>query len=221
MNLLSVKLARAIWLINLLDLNPRGRNLQAIIPSIIAKYKFRGFPVKPEDFNLTNGVKLLGGVFQKDSETEINIDLTVFGDGLIADTRSSTDDSDQFLDELLTLATNELGLVPYNKVLRTKSYVSELLVWTDKSLNAINPKFEKIAKLINSLIKGHSHHPIAFETVGITFWTDQTITLPPGPFRFERVSDIPFAENRYFSAAPLQTDAHLEVLTNFEKILSS
>jgi len=221
MKLLSVKLSRAIWLINLIDLNPRGRNLQAIIPGIVAKYKFRGFPIKSEDFNLTNGVKLTGGVFQKDSETEINIDLTVFPDGIIADTRSSTDDSDKFLDQLLTLASNELGLVPYNEVLRTKSYVSELMVWTDKPLNAINPKLQQIAKLLNSLIKGHSHHPIAFETFGITFWTDQTITLPPGPFRFERVSDIPFAENRYFSAAPLQTDAHLEVLTNFEKILSS
>jgi hypothetical protein len=221
MNLLSVKQARAIWLLNLIDLNPRGRNLLALIPGIIAKYKFRGFPYKPEDFDLTKGIKFLGGIFQKDSQTEINIDLTVYLDGLLADTQSSSDDSDQFLDEFLTWATNKLGLVSYNEVIRTKSYVSELFVRTDKPLIALNPKLEKFAKHLTSLIKGHSHHPVAFETVGITFWTDQTITLPPGPFRFERVTEIPFAENRYYSAAPLQTDAHLEILMEFEKILSS
>lgn len=221
MKLLSVKQARAIWLINLIDLNPRGRNLLALIPGIIAKYKFQVFPIKPEDLDLTKGVKFFGGVFQKNSQAEMNVNLTVYLDGLLADTQSSTEDSDLFLDELLTSVINELGLVPYKEVLRTKSYVSELLVRTDKSLNALNPKLENFAKRLTSLIAGHSHHPIAFETYGISFWTDPIITLPPGPFRFERVGEIPFAENRYYSAAPLQTDTHLELLMEFEKILSS
>lgn len=221
MKLLSVKQARSIWLINLIDLNPRGRNMLTLIAGIVSKYKFAQFPSKPEELDLSKGVKFLWGTFQKNQQHEINIDLTIYNDGLLADTRSSTEDSDAFLDEFLTYMVEEFDFVPYQEVLRIKSYVSELFIRTDKPLNALNPKLEKFAKLITSLIEGHSHHPVAFETVGITFWTDQTITLPPGPFRFERVSDIPFAENRYYSAAPLQTDAHLEVLMEFEKILSS
>ena len=221
MKLLAVKQARSIWLISQIDLNPRGRNLLSLIPGIVSNYKFQVFPIKPEDFDLSKGVKFFGGIFQKDSQTEINVDLTVFVDGFIADTRSSTQDSDAFLDELLTSATTELGLVPYKEVLRTNSYLSELLVQTDKSLNTLNPKLERFAKRLTSLIEGHDHHPIAFETYAIALWTNPTITLPPGPFRFQRADDIPFSENRYHSIAPLQTEIHIELLTEFESILSS
>jgi hypothetical protein len=219
MKLVSVKQARAIWLINLIDLNPRGRNMLALVQNIVNRYHFAQFPTKPEELDLSKGVKFRWGTVQK-NDVPINIDLTIYNDGFLADTRSSTNDSDAFLDEFLTYMAEEFNFVPYNEVIRTKSYVSELFVTTDKSLNTLNPKLEKFGKLITSFVKGHSHHPIAFETVGITFWTDQTITLPPGPFRFERVIDIPFAENRYYSAAPLQTESHLEVLEEFEKILS-
>ena len=92
---------------------------------------------------------------------------------------------------------------------------------TDKSLNTLNPKLENFTKRLTSLIVGHGHHPIAFEISGITFWTDPSVINPPGPFRFERTIDIPFSENRYYSAAPLQTNVHLEMLTELESILSS
>jgi hypothetical protein len=223
MQLIAVKQARSIWLIYLADLNPRGHNLFPLVPLIIAKYNFLLFPNpnKLEEFDLQKGIKFANGGFQKDQQNNIEVNLTIYNDGFIADTRSSTKDSDAFLDDFLTYLAEEFNLVPYQKIIRTKSYVSELFVRTDKSLNALNPKLEKFAKRLTSLIEGHSHHPIAFETTGITFWTDPTITLPPGPFRFERIIDIPFSENRYYSAAPLQTEIHLELLEELENILSS
>ena len=222
MKLLSVKQARAIWLINLIDLNPRGRNILALVADIVNKYKFFKYPnpTKPEEFDLSTGIKFQSGTFMRETQPDIMVDLTVYNDGLLADTRSSTDDSDAFLHDLLTHLTDEFDFTPYHEIIRYQSYVSELFVQTTKHLNSLNSKLEKFAKLLTSMIKGHSHHPIAFETVSITFWTDQTITLPPGPFRFERIIEIPFAENRYYSAAPLQTNAHLEILDEFENILS-
>lgn len=221
MKLLSVKQARSIWLVPLVDLNPRGLNLLSFIRPIIEKYKFVEVPIKPEELDLGKGVKFAGGSFQKDSQHDLSIDLTLFNDGLVADTRSSTNDSDAFLDELLTWAATDFGLVHYQEVLRSKVYLSELWVQTDKSLNSINPKLESFARRLTSLIVGHEYHPIAFETYGIWFWTDQTITNPPPPFKLERPEGIPFAENRYYSVAPLQTEAHLEVLEELESILSS
>ena len=221
MKLLSIKQARSIWLVYLVDLNPRGRNVLSLIPLIVAKYKFVQSPAKPEELDLAKGVKFIGGSFHKDQQNDIGIDLTIYNDGFLADTRSSTEDSDAFLDEFLNWISTEFDLIPYQEVLRSKVYVSELWVKTDKSLNALNPKLEKFAKRITSLIVGHEHHPIAFETSGISFWTDPTVINPPGAFRFERLIDAPFSENRYYSAAPLQTDAHLEILTELERILSS
>jgi len=224
MKLLSVKQARAIWLIQLVDLNPRGLNLVALIPPITKKYKFQQFPIQPEELGFGKEIKEIkfsGGSFQKDAQHDISIDLTLYNDGLVVDTRSSTEDSDSFLNEFLNWISIEFNLVPYQEVLRSKLYLSELFVKTDKSLNSLNQKLENFAKRLNSLIVGHGHHPIAFEVSGITLWTDPSVISPPGPFRFERTIDIPFSENRYYSAAPLQTDVHLEMLEELEDILSS
>lgn len=221
MKLLSVQRARSIWLVNLVDLNPHGRNVFSLIAPVIAKYKFVQFPAKPEELDLSKGINFVGGSFQKDPQNDIAIDLTVFNDGFIADTRSSTVDSDAFLDGFFSWISKEFGLVPYKEILRSRVYVSELWVKTDKSLNALNPKLENFAKRLTSLIVGHKHHHILFETYGISLWTNPTITIPPSPFKFERAEGVPFNENRYYSTAPLQTDVHLELLEELENILSS
>jgi hypothetical protein len=221
MKLLSVQRARSIWLVNLVDLNPHGRNVFSLIAPIIAKYQFVQFPTKPEELDLSKGINFVGGSFKEAPENDIAIDLTVFNDGFLADTRSSTEDSDVFLDEFLSWIAGEFGLVQYKEILRSRVYVSELWVKTDKSLNTLNPKLENFAKRLTSLIVGHNHHPISFETYGISFWTNPTITLPPGPFKFERAENTPFGEHRYYSTAPLQTNVHLEMLTELEGILSS
>ena len=186
---------------------------------MINKYKF--LPVKPDELDLTKGVVFGRGSFINADEKEIAVDLTIFNDGFVADTRSSTNESDAFLDEFISWIAMEYQLIPYQEVIRSKTYLSELWVKTDKHLNTLNPKLEQFGKHLTSMIKGHNHHPIEFETTGISFWTNPTITLPPGPFRFERGIDTPFGENRYFSIAPLQTDAHLELLDELEKILSN
>ncbi len=221
MKLKAIGRARSIWVVYLVDLNPRGRNLLPLISSVIEKYKFLQYPSKPEELDVSKGVKFVNGSFQKDSQNDIIIDLTIFGEFMVADTRSSTKDSDAFLDDFLTWLSSEFGFVSYQEVLRSRVYLSELWVQTNKSLSGLNPKLEAFSKRITSLIEGHSHHPVAFETAGIYFWTDPNIANSPGPFRLERASDVPFTENRYYSAAPLQTDIHIEMLSELENILSS
>jgi hypothetical protein len=224
MKLLSIKQARSIWLIYLIELNPRGLSLFTLINPIIEKYKFQIYPTKPEEFGYSKEIreiKFIGGSFPRDQQHNIAFDLTIFNDGLMVDTRSSTDDSDGIIDEFLTWVSAEFDLVPYQEVLRSKLYLSELFVQTEKSLNSLNPKLANFGALLTSLIVGHEHHPIAFETSSLSFWTNPTIDNPPGPFRFERVIDAPFNTNRYYSAAPLQTEAHLKILEELEKILSS
>lgn len=220
MKFLSVQRARSIWFVHLVELNPFGRSLVPMIPSIVDRYKFQIFPTKPEELDLSKGVKFIAGTFQKDPQHDIAVDLTIFNDGLVADTRSSTEDSDAFLNEYLTWIATEFGLVPYQEVLRSKAYLSELWVKTDKHLNSLNPKLENFAKRLTSLIAGHQNRPIAFETTGITFWTDPVSVNPPGAFRFERAENIPFGEHRYYSTAPLQTEKHVKLLNELETILS-
>ena len=207
MKLLSIKQARSIWLIYLIELNPRGLNLFTLIKPIIEKYKFQIYPTKPEELGFTKEIreiKFIGGSFPKDPQRNIAFDLTIYNDGLMVDTRSSTDDSDSILDEFLTWISTEIDLVPYQEVPRSKLYLSELFIQTKKSLNSLNPKLANFGAQLTSLIVGHEHHPIAFETSGLSFWTNPTIDNPPSSFRFERVIDVPLNTNRYYSVAPLQ-----------------
>lgn len=224
MKLLSVKQARSIWFVYLIELNPRGLNLISIIKPVVEKYNFQIFPSNPEELGFgkeTREIKFRGGSFQKDLQHNISFDITIYNDGLLVDTRSSTYDSDIILEDFLNWISTEYGFVPYKEVLRSRVYLSELYVQTNKSLNLLNPKLEDLSKHLTSLVVGHEHHPITFETTGISFWTDPAITNPPSSFKFERVIDVPFNTNRYYSAAPLQTDAHLEMLEELESILSS
>lgn len=220
---ISVQRARSIWLVHLTDLNPEGLNLVPLFQPLISRYNFQLFPTKPEDLfgKEVTEIKFSGGSFQKDPQHNISVELVIFSWGLVAETKSSTNDSDAFLNDLLNWASTEMKLTPYQEVLRSRAYVSEVWVQTEKRLNSLNPKLDNLAKRITSLITGHTHHPIAYETSGIFFWTDPVVVNSPGIFRFERVIDVPFSENRYYSAAPLQTDAHAEVLTELESILTN
>jgi len=220
---ITVQRARSLWFVYLTDLNPEGLNLLPFFQPLVARYNFQLFPTKPEELfgKEVIEIKFSGGSFQKKPQHNIGVELIIFSWGLVAETKSSTIDSDAFLDDLLNWASTEFKLIPYQEVLRSKAYVSEVWAQTEKRLNSLNPKLDDLAKRITSLIEGHGHHPIAYETSGIVFSTDPTVVNPPGSFRFERIIDVPFSENRYYSAAPLQTDTHVEILTELENILSS
>ncbi len=180
MKLLSVKTAHYLWFIRTIDLNPHGLNEWSFIDPIVKKYKFLqvpDIPTKPSDIDFTKGFKLAGGSFRNHLQHDIGVELTIFSDGFVVDTRSSTKQSDAFLDEFLNRLANEFGLVPYQEVLRSKVYLSELWVKTDKSLNALNPKLAKFSEHLTSLIKGH--YPAKYETSGIIFGTEPISVTPP------------------------------------------
>lgn len=145
------------------------------------------------------------------------IDLLIYRDGIVADTRSSTTDSHAFIADLLTWATKELGLVPYEGIVRNKYSLSDVHVSSEHSLALLNPKLVAFAKAIT----GSARIPGAdFELGAIGFWADQNLPYQPVPFRFERVQAVSFSENRYYSSAPLETDAHLSLLDKLETLLT-
>src|SRR5687768_10294125 len=101
MQLMSINTARAIWVLNTRDLNPRGRNIDSIIEWLRLKYKFEKYPSSPFLEDQSKGWVFTSGAFsRKDKDgkdSNIYIDFTVFTEGLVATTRSSTDDSEDFL----------------------------------------------------------------------------------------------------------------------------
>jgi len=211
--LLSVALARAIWFMDVNELNPGGKDIFAhLFPVLLEEYKFKTFPRPGEDFK--DGMKLTGGEFIKDDGTVIALNVTIYTDGIAADTYSSTMDSEAFLSEALD-DLHGLGFAFASDMVRRKGYVSQINVRCSRPLRALNPRLSEFANRISTAVGGTS-----FNMAAIELWPDQSLVNKPANFSFQKKIGDPPDSDRYWSQAGVQTETHLALLEEFEAILS-
>jgi len=219
MNLLSMALARSVWLCNLIDFNPRGINLyNLILPFLVDTYKFQNFP-QFKDLDEVKGIALENGEFKNKAGDILNIKLTLFNFGIVAENRSSTSDTDLFLETLLTQLYDNFKIPHYENIIRARDYLSQLYFSTEKTLEIINPKLKTVSEFLEqniSLCKD-SH----YELSSLAFWADPVKSTTPLNFVIERQAATQFPEKRYFSSAPLQTEKHIVLLNMMEDILGN
>jgi hypothetical protein len=222
MKLLHVATARTIWLLTLLDLNPRGQAFtQETIDKISERYKFKAPPTIAaalEAQKKNEPIYFAAGEFMSKSGVNVVVDLKVYNDGFLADCRSSTKDSDMFLADLFAWLPSGLGLPKTEVPIRKKMYVSELHVESKQHLMMINPKLANLTRLLATRVPPGAATSYEFTTIG--FATDPKDGKPLVDFKFERLMNTPFAEHRYYSSAPVHTDDHLELLENLENMLT-
>lgn len=219
MELLSVIAAKSSWLFDLGDLNPEGRALSDLLPFLKNECKFTTAPTSLTDLDpVTKSLTFRQGAFRIGDGPPKAVELTIYSDGLSANTFSSTADTDAFLNEVLTNASTAFGLHYSQKIIRGKYYLSELNVRLDRGLTTINEKLNQFARKLSSKIDPKNES--LFEPGGVSFWTDSfSAAIKMDPFTIERKVGSPFSENRYFSRAPLQTADHLALLNEFERLL--
>jgi hypothetical protein len=210
-----------MWSGYMSDLNPKGISFYPMIVTFLVEaYKFVKFP-DPKKIPIPapagEGYRFEHGQFTTKDGRTIAVSVNLYSDGIWGDTSSSTDDSEDFLSDLLTRYTEIFQSPDYNEVIKKKAYVSQIFVSTARSLLAINPKLQDIAALLTTEV---AQPRAIFEFGGVSFWPDQVNTMNPFAFTFERPIGVPFSENRYYSQAPLPTDKHLELLNMLEDILS-
>ena len=227
MRLIHVKLARSIWLFDLADLNPKGKDLQEeLIKWIKDNYSFAIAP-DPDSVNrlgsqsgqAASGLLFQKGHFQVREEVFIEVNLTVYSDGIVIDTMASTHDGDCFAEDLLQSAAHDFGLVYDAETIRKRSYLSELIVRSDLSLAFLHPALRDIAARIGEM-SPDDPKPL-FQPSGLSFWTDPGSVGNHRMFTLERQVGKAFAERRYYSQAPLHTDDHFKLLEELERILAS
>ncbi len=220
MKLLSVNLARSFWVGQTADLNPKGMAVYPlIITFLVDTYKFKKFPsptIPPVAPPMGEGFKFQWGEFTVKEGFTVTVGLSLHTDGLLAETNSSTDDTDAFLSDMLARYSEIFQSPDYNEVLRRKIYVSQLYVSSDKTLQIINPRLNEFASLFGQNITPAA----AVELGGISFWSESINNTLSESFTFERAINSSLSDNRYYSAAPLQTNKHLELLDKLEEILS-
>jgi len=183
-----------------------------LFPALLEEYKFKAYPKAGDD--LSQGMKFMNGEFVKEDGTVLAVNCTIFTDGISVDTYSSTDDSEEVLEELLT-DMPDLGFAYDPGMIRRKVYVSHVTVKCSKPLHALNPKLIEFAQRLSSAVGG-----TVFELSGVEFWPDQTLVLKPANFSFQRKLGDPHDSDRYWSQAALATAKHLELLDEFEALLT-
>ena len=224
MNLIHVRTARSIWLFDMVDLNPRGKNItEKLVEWVRDKYHFSVAPDSknlPVVINNKEGLVFEHGTFQVgevSEEISIEVKFTIFNDGIVIDTRSSTADGNRFAEDLLKNAVQEFGLSFDENTVRKRLYFSELIVRSELSLAGLNPISKDFSTHIEAVIPENQRRQ--FRCAGLSFWSEPGDDGQHKRFVIEREVGRAFAENRYFCQAPTSTKAHLKLLETFEQML--
>jgi hypothetical protein len=212
MELLNIITARAIWLLDLVEVNPKGKSLEPdFFKWIKDTYGLEKDNASPAQLTPQ------GWVFKKGHFGDVGVEFSIFNDGLVAHTQSSTRDAEAFLENAVEASGREFGLSFKPSMVRRKLYLSEMNVYSRKTLSGMRPQLAEVAARISAAIPGDT--PIQFEAGGLSFWPD--LSAPPfiAAFGLERKVNTPLHENKYYSRAPLHTDDHLVILNTIESLL--
>jgi hypothetical protein len=214
MEIIAIALARVAALVEVQQWDPLGKasSLEAVA-KLGSRFRFTRVPMKLEELNLQKGLELCEGTIG-----DIRIDrLTIFANGIVIDTRSSTEDSEKVLSEILAVANEAFGA----KIAPARlTFTSQLIFRSNMQLAALNPILPKLAGILTDRVSGDLKHAFEFQPTAILLNVDtsQAKTLP-AMFSIERRAEVPFVENTFFSNAPLRTREHLELVRAFEDSL--
>jgi hypothetical protein len=219
MQIAAISLARAAHFIQYEDLDPRNRvGRRGLAAALVERYGFREFPRTLEDFDVDkNGVVFKEGVLDA-----INIDnLTFFRNGLVAETRSDTDEAERVLEDVrafLAERTNNAARVA------ARSFASQIVFYMDRSIADLNPRLHELAAWVQTTVAEHAGpnrqtHP--YDAVRLDMNVDlETVRFSPGQVSIQRRGGASFTENKYWSDAPLRTRDHIVFLERFEQLLA-
>jgi hypothetical protein len=214
MQLSAVLLARVIAFAEMNDLNPRGKvRLPMVASMIVERFGFAKYPQKPEEFDESKGVEFGDGSFDG-----IGVDkLTIWFNGVGIDVRSSTDEARDLLEKSFQWLKNEVGLNYKPEMIKRWAYLSQLTFYSDVDFDAVHPAFANLGKRLTEMVSRIQGSEFKFQSNWLGWGFDRTIKqFPISDFSIQRRKDTPYAENKYFSQAPLPTDEHIKILEQFE-----
>ena len=209
----AVILARALAFAETFDLDPRGSTFYPnLVPQLIERYRFQKFPKSFEELDDTKGIEFHEGIIG----TKVIQKFTIFNSLLALETRSNTTDSKAIIEDMLDWGKERFGLRPLAEVIHHWGFVSTVTFTSDFDILATLPLVRLAQKTGEALAEtwreGIEYKPL-FTAAGHDPLTRKN---PIAAFTIQRRAETPFAENKYFSEAPLPTDLHIKFLEEYE-----
>jgi hypothetical protein len=212
--LASIILARTLGYIETFDLNPRGKLFYPdILKAIAERYKFQKFPTKPEEVDEAKGITFEDGKIGN----KVIYNFTIYSSLLKVETRSSTGDSREILEELLLWAAAKFGLKYAVGDIKRFAYVSGISFYSEYPFLTASPILQRLAEKTSAAVSEIWQQPVHYETTGIAIGHDPLERkYGIAQFTLTRRAEARFSENKYYSEAPLPTDRHIALLEEYE-----
>jgi hypothetical protein len=142
--------------------------------------------------------------------------LQIFSAGITITTHTGTSDSLAALRHVVDWATAHFD-VKFEPV-REPGFWSQLNVRFEKPLADLFPQLKPIAREIGARHSNFLNFRPQFELGSLQFVYEAKSNLTAIAFRIERAVNVSFDENLYLSDAPLTTEDHQTILTEFEAV---
>lgn len=213
MELVSIETTRFTSLF--LSARPVGQlYLPAATADFAKKYEFVEFPKSLEAMQATR-VEFRHGRFNNVSIENV----ALYHDGVVVTSRASSNVLEEFLDDVIAYMTEQWGVTFTKAFSVNKMYESTLTFHSEKDILKPLAAMKDVGRSISDRLNGATGAAIDFHPFGIGLSADNAMipSMRPVPFRIERREGVEFSANLYFSAAPLKTDDHLEILDEWEK----
>jgi len=176
------------------------------------RYSFLKTPLDNPFPRPSEGHKFENGSFNSGEKNILITSMTIHTDGIVVDSRTSTEDNDSFLEDGITWASKEYGLPSVNELPIKRVYASELNVAFDKQPSFFDKRLTSFLGDASSILGDK-----ALGFAGFSLSTEQGIGVQAQVFKFEIEINTGFDENRYYSYAPTTTSKHFKLLEMLEK----
>jgi hypothetical protein len=219
MQLKAVLTARVLGFVELATLNPQGRIFfPSIVSGIVGRFNFQKYPTAPEQFDESKGIEFHDGQWDG-----INVsNLTIYNNGFLIDTQASTAVSEQVLMTSLEWAKEAFGITFSPEMIYRRRYLSDLLVSTDVPIldgfKPINNLRQNLSNAMDAILAERLQYAGIRLDVDFERFQRQAAIAP---LTIQRRLDHAFSDNHYFSEAPLPTEAHFDLLEQYEKDIIS
>lgn len=215
MQLASIILARVLGFIETADLDQRGKVFNPdFVEEVVKRYKFQKFPKTMEEFD-----EVKGAVFEEGKiGNKVIQKFTIFNTVFVLETRSSTNDSKQILEEMLVWGAAKFGFNYNPGGIKRFAYVSNVTFYSDVPiLGAASQPLIDLAAKTSAAVSEMWQEQIIYHPANLAVAHDP-LSRKNGIayFNITHRAEHKFSDNKYFSEAPLPTDIHIRFLEEFE-----
>jgi hypothetical protein len=196
------------------DFSPRGGLFfPEVVKELVQHCSFQKFPGSLDEWKSEEGGQFLVGKLGK---TVIE-KMVLYNNGILVETRSGTSDSARVVEEVLDWAQGKFAMACGREAIKRWAYVNDVSFYSDVPLLMTGP-IERLARNISAEMSKVLGQETVYEPTGFNIGHDPLLKkYSSAQFTIHRRAEVPFAENKYFSEAPLPTEVHLDLLAQYEK----